>query len=197
MTSALTLLLLAFQLLTAVANNPTLPQSFRDTAITVANQAIDAANKEQAAAQTTVQNNATIQVQTNTPATVTPTIAPVFGSVTPQPVYMPTKDTQIKHVISGSDDTGTYYEIRVKYTEDSKLINTIPVTLSGDGTFIALQSEGIITQPDEHRNYPNTITINTHSVLGEDGSIIVTFKAATLGKTITIEANGVTKTINL
>lgn len=55
MTTAITLLISAMQLLTLVQSSPTLPQSFRDNAISIANQAIVYAQTEIAKTQQVTQ----------------------------------------------------------------------------------------------------------------------------------------------
>src|SRR3989344_7556903 len=83
MTAAITLLMLALQLLTAVANTPNAPQSLRDSATRVANIAIQEANKQLAINQSvpttsnitapTTQGQASTGVQISS-VNVTPTI---------------------------------------------------------------------------------------------------------------------------
>lgn len=83
MQTALVLLISAFQLLTLVSTNPSLPQSFKDSAISIANQAIVEAKLEMA-------NLPASATPTTPPPIVTP-VSPTFGAVTtPTPTPVPT-----------------------------------------------------------------------------------------------------------
>lgn len=135
MTTAISLLILALQLLTAVSNNPNLPASFRQTAISVAQEAIQQAN----AAQSTVvpvviqpQDYATIQGQ---PTPTTPNAPVLYGSVTAtQP--MPTDKSDIVMTIEDQRQTidGPLTMIKIIVNdENGKPINNIPISLTYNG----------------------------------------------------------------
>lgn len=91
MTTGLSLLILAMQLLTAVVNAPNLPQTFRDQAVQVAQIAIQESNRE-LALEAISASSTSIVVPTITPDIIQQVIntTPVFSGTPPQ-APMPTQ----------------------------------------------------------------------------------------------------------
>lgn len=141
MTTALTLLMTAMQLLTMVANTPSLSTEFKNQAIQIANQAIVVAQDE-------IGKN-----QTATPVTV-PTIQPV------QTLQIPTFSGTINSMNNLSirkfcvkDDNvenqnGLFCEVTAMYTSQNggRLLNeALTFTSDGQGKFVNYQSPEFVS----------------------------------------------------
>lgn len=120
-TSILTLLIMAMQLLTAVQANPNLPQSFRDTAISIANTAISVAQNALAA-----QTQNTTLVAGIVPDIVVPLVVPLA------PAEQPKKEITIDITSAFNNNIGTYYNIRAHYLENGKPVEGIVMNLKAD-----------------------------------------------------------------
>lgn len=154
MSAAITLLMLAFQLLTAVANTPNAPQSLRESATTVANMAITEANKQLGA-----QNIQPVI----TSAPVIPVSAPQYiytpAPVVPAPggiltVSMPVDQSAITAEVinrskpdAGNDSPYGEYQIQVR------VLNASGVTVKG--TPIAMDA------PNNLYSNPDSRTLDT------------------------------------
>lgn len=132
MSAAISLLLTALQLLTVVANTPNLPQSVKDQAITIGNQAI---------------SEAQIAILTNNQNTQTPII------LTPQqtqPIQLQTQQIQQEPILYGATlkptNTLSLYafclqdecRIHVKYADQTgnPIEGPLTITASDQGEFI-------------------------------------------------------------
>ena len=112
MTAAITLLMLALQLLTAVANTPNAPQSLRDSATRVANIAIQEANKQLATNQgvPTTSNITVPAVQSQTPTGVQISSVNVMPTITSAKIEWQTNiPTNSKVFLSGGGLSSKVY----------------------------------------------------------------------------------------
>lgn len=189
MAQILLLLTMAMNLLVA-AQAPNVPQSLRDTAVKVANYAIQVANKTLAEATTT------------TPVVSAPTPEPVLGSLpqptpafvpvpqppqpAPQIVYVPAPQPEVKKElkidIEGENHNadGWYYPISVHYYRNKTLVNDIPVTLTSSDGFFSVTSTttmgGYGEQPNVTFFYqPNFPPSKTLTATADGVSSTVTF----------------------
>lgn len=187
MQAALTLLISAFQLLTMVAHIPNLPQSFKDSAISIANQAIAVAKDEVATADQSVPTNqsATITVQNIQP------VAPTFGvQSTIQSVIIPVMDkseikTTVTKIKQGNSDApfGVYFvKVEVLGT-DGNNINGLDVTMNAQDNLFS----------------PETEKIDTVLTLGSKGYYhTFVFQPTSVGtKTIDISSNNMNKSVTV
>jgi hypothetical protein len=181
MAPILTLLISAVQLLTLAQSNPNLPQSFRDSAISLANYSIQVAQEA-------------IKNQSNEIATATvniPVIEPQvnYGSVIqPQTIIMPEvkKEIRINNLNRSINYEGAYYSFNASYLEDDKELPGISITISSDDDG-KIQSNGI--------EYTKTATQITRKL---DNAAWFQYLPKDEGmRTLTITANGITATTTL
>ena len=178
MNTALGLMVLALSLLTQVSSNPSLPKSFRDTAIQVANQAIDEANK-QLATQSIPQSTSQSTVQPISSATIQQITQPTFGATQ---ITMPDikKEVQVDTEATMVNVNGTYVNLFAFYREDGKALSDVPVTLTSDDGV----SMSVNTGPNGYKH-------------GEPAAFIQYRPLKAGNRSITLTANGVSKTITV
>lgn len=151
MEQALTLLMMAFQLLTVLATTPNLPPSFNETAIQIANSAIQVAREE--IAKQPVEVQATIPVvEQNVIEQITIYQPPIIGQIAPQITHMEKKlIVETSNYLTNKH--GLYYVVTVFYTEDGKQVAGVPVTITGEGIFLDGQvHKGTITKTTAQSN---------------------------------------------
>lgn len=122
MTIAINLLISAMTLLTMIQQNPNLPQSFKDSAISIANQAIVVAQDEIAKANQTVANPIVIN-----------TVTPV------QPVQQPVQVVPNNVIIAGAVNTQTnnkIMEIVIKNDSTGESISDTYTTNISNGSLV-------------------------------------------------------------
>ena len=167
MTQIILLLVTAMQLLTNVQNNPALPQSFRDSAISVANYAIEVAQKAIKEQYTPTSTQIIKQVE----PLGTPIIQDERTTLEKQRTTIE-KDLRITASCSGSVISCT---ISVRYLENNQGINGIPIKLL---------------------NIEET-KISSVDGTAQFGVSMKKYGNVTKGVRINAESNGVTKTIIL
>ncbi len=192
------------QLLAIVSANPQLPQSFRDSAVTIANHAI-----------TTAQTELAKSPAAPAPAIIEVTNQPSFGSIPQtQPTIqsMPEKVKEITLNIgqAGESDGVVSYEISAVYTENGQPVNGVPLTITVSdapthtidlpngkyyGRFTNLNPQDTTSAVQERGGlYASPLTIKTHKHLGKDGTIYAMYTPSSETVSITVEANGRTDT---
>lgn len=189
MTIAINLLISAMTLLTMIQQNPNLPQSFRDSAISIANQAITVAQDEIANQNKTATNPVVI----NNVTPVQTVQQPVFSGIIPSM----NKEISISANPLGEFSGKYHYVIRVTYTENGITPRDIPVNISTNDTG-AFEFRDL-TLPEEQQNgglTSGSVTINTKKV-GDEIISYVVYRANSKPFTITATANGVTKDLNV
>lgn len=190
--TALTLLITAMQLLTMVANTPSLPVEFKNHAIQIANQAVIVAQEEIAK-----QNITSAQ----------PIIIP---TVQPQALQVPTFSGTIKNMqkeitidigekIANGDKT--HFAIRAFYKEDG-ISKQVPITLTTtDGGEFEHRNPNIPAEQNKGLS-PSPVTIEGKIIPyqahkdGRDTGVYVMYRAS-LPVTITVEAGGVTEQVTV
>lgn len=187
MIQALTLLIVATQLLSAISANPNIPASFRDNAVTVANYAIEVAEAELAKA------SAPAPVE-EAPAPA-PAPLPSFSGIkepipAPQPAPMPEVKKELTIVTDNAriNQNGRYYDVYVRYTENGEQKAGVEVTISSDdqGYFNSNGTSG------------NPVTGVTRAGIGTKGDIGAHFQympQATGERTLTATAGGISTSI--
>ena len=189
MIQALTLLIVATQLLSAISASPNIPASFRDNAVTVANYAIEVAEAELAKA------SAPAPVE-EAPAPA-PTPLPSFSGIkepipAPQPAPMPEVKKELTLTMGGSfkNANGRFYDIYAYYTENGEQVKGVSVTISSD-------DDGYFTHNGKAGNPLVGATASNTGTKGDIGATYQYIPKATGERTITATANGITATLNL
>ena len=221
MVQALTLLIMALQLLTAV-NHPNVPESLKQSAISTANFAIKVANE--ALKEGTVQSIATTPapVQIVTPPVLVEDTSPKFGSVVApepvisQPIIMPTQPAPIvpapvvdkSEIVVVSDQQTAFlpcpdclypqynrayfiFYVEVLNKDGSKVVADVDIQLPADDLFTVA---GHTRTPELLSKQPTTLTPNKQHF----GPAVFPYYPTSKGsKTLTFTSGNLTKSVTI
>lgn len=162
MQTAYILLITALQFLTVVSSSPNLPQSVRDSAIAIGNQAVTVAREELAKQTTapTIQDTdiTTVQTVTNTIQPPTPPEPPiVLGGVTPPTPVIKLYNLGFSQAECKLDKC---YMDKVRYTQRSNgspvLDSVVTLTTNSQGVFENAISPNVISNKDSKMVFIST-----------------------------------------
>lgn len=182
----------AMQLLALVNGNPSLPQSFRDNAVIIANKAIAVAQDEIANVNKTAEQPVILPVVQ--PVAPLPVNQPTYGSIQPMPEVIKSIDLSVKE---WTDDAHKgVFNVRVKYKEDNKPKNDVPITLSIDsGYFTNFSSNALVSGNSDNGKSVGDLVIKTRDMNG-DGTVDVELTTTATTTYVKASTNGVEKTFN-
>lgn len=139
MTTALTLLMTAMQLLTMVANTPNLSVEFKNNAIQIANQAIVVAQDE-------IAKSNTIQIPQITPQVTQPVLqTPVFSGIIKSMNKLSIRKNCVNDL---GNENGLFCEVAINYTDQfgKDLLNQdLTITSNGTGEFVNYASPQFVS----------------------------------------------------
>lgn len=190
MTIAINLLISAMTLLTMIQQNPNLPQSFKDSAVSIANQAIVVAQDEIAKANQTAINPVVI----NTVTPVQTVQQPTFGGIITAMETPVDKSEIIAEQIGYSKDADTPYfgdySFKVSVLNaKGEYINKAEVTMSAPEDFYKSVGQENSKRLTENQN-GNPADGKWYTTFGyipmTKGTKNVVFTSGSLSKTITI-----------
>lgn len=143
MTTALTLLITAMQLLTMVANTPNLSAEFKNMAIEIGNRAVQVAQEEIAKANETVVEPVVIPQVTNPVQVQNPTFSAII---------IPMNKLSMRKLcvddLAIGNENGLFCELTINYTDQNNknlLDKELVITSNGTGQFVNYHSPQFVS----------------------------------------------------
>lgn len=189
MTIAINLLISAMTLLTMIQQNPNLPQSFKDSAVGIANQAIVVAQDEIAKANQTATNPVVI----NTVTPVQTVQQPTFGGII-VPMETPIdKSAIIAELLKVTKDADTpyfgNYILKVSVLNaNGEYVNKAEVSMSAPEDYfqtVGQNKESRFTEARQNNDDKNWYVTFPYIPMTQ-GAKDITFTSGNLSKTVTI-----------